>query len=338
MFCRYCGNELPDDAKFCNNCGAIVDIEQQEPENIPKPPEVKSTTVKPFAASYSGKNSGPKIDSKKIAVGVVVALAVIVLGSFGLRAVNEHSMKQRIAQRIFEDSRERIVAHYDEVLPYPYDHDMGYGYGCMYDTFTLTPGTDSKTFHVTGYLSVKNMTGRFDDYSIFVEGTVIPNFLRTDWSAEWTLTYEDPEYSDPVSENSPNYSDNYAEEDVGYNADPNLSALPISRDYPFGYYEKNDGEGIEITYISDDDSISFGFFEAQGWYHGGQWMEPNFMVSSDWFDITSDTWNLSVDGVNIQFFIYDSHITVNASSSLGGMSADAISGNYYCLEQAMDIQ
>ena len=65
MFCRYCGNELPDDAKFCNNCGAIVDTEQQEPENIPKPPEAKSTPVKPLASSYSGKTPDRRLIQRK---------------------------------------------------------------------------------------------------------------------------------------------------------------------------------------------------------------------------------------------------------------------------------
>lgn len=67
--------------------------------------------------------------------------------------------------------------------------------GCvMTATFTFEPGTDSKTFHVTGYLSVKDMTGKFEDYPILVEGTVTTNFFRTDWSAEWDLSYQDPVY------------------------------------------------------------------------------------------------------------------------------------------------
>ena len=28
MFCEKCGNQLPDDAKFCANCGAMVEPEE----------------------------------------------------------------------------------------------------------------------------------------------------------------------------------------------------------------------------------------------------------------------------------------------------------------------
>ncbi|MDM8209750.1 zinc ribbon domain-containing protein [Mediterraneibacter glycyrrhizinilyticus] len=26
MFCRFCGKELPEGARFCNNCGRIADV------------------------------------------------------------------------------------------------------------------------------------------------------------------------------------------------------------------------------------------------------------------------------------------------------------------------
>ena len=37
MFCRYCGNQLPDDAAFCNKCGRRVAL------SVPQPPSTKVT-------------------------------------------------------------------------------------------------------------------------------------------------------------------------------------------------------------------------------------------------------------------------------------------------------
>ena len=42
MFCRYCGNELPDDAQFCNACGKSVDTGQQEALSKPSQTETSS--------------------------------------------------------------------------------------------------------------------------------------------------------------------------------------------------------------------------------------------------------------------------------------------------------
>lgn len=339
MFCRYCGNELLEDAKFCNNCGKAVDAGQPEQKTAPEPTQAAPKKVDPAMVAYTTNRTFRKTGSKKIVIAAIIALLVAIAGVFGVRAANEKAMKQQVPQGIYEDSKEKVVAHYDETMAYPYGSELGYVYGCYYPTFKFAKGDQPNTFIVDGELEVEDKSQEDrPSYKVGVHGTVTTNFFRSEWSAEWTLTYQDPEYSDPANENGPYDLDGYSGEEDGYNADPNLSALPINKDYPLGYYEKNDGEGIEITYISDDGSISFGFFEAQGWYHGGQWMEPNFTISSDWFDVTSDTWNLNVNGVSIQFFIYDTHITVNASGSLGGMSADAISGNYYCLEQAIDIQ
>ena len=40
MFCKYCGKQLSDGAKFCENCGAAVNS-SSEPKVVVRPPEVE---------------------------------------------------------------------------------------------------------------------------------------------------------------------------------------------------------------------------------------------------------------------------------------------------------
>lgn len=195
MFCRYCGNELPDDARFCNACGKSVDTRQQEQEPLQEPPQEESSSPEISATVDTVKRPVRKNGLKKAVIIAIIALSAVALGSLGLRAVNESSMKQQVPQDIYEESKERVVNHYDKTMAYPYGNDLGYTYGCDFTTFVFTRGDKSNTFNVDGEMEVidKSQEDR-PSYKIAVHGTVTTNFFRNDWSADWTLFFRDPIY------------------------------------------------------------------------------------------------------------------------------------------------
>lgn len=98
MFCKYCGQELKDDAVFCENCGKRVSTEQdaavyQEPAPVYQEPapvyqeEPVTEYQEPMPAYQEPVTEPPKKKGKGILVGIiiaVVALAVILAAAFML--------------------------------------------------------------------------------------------------------------------------------------------------------------------------------------------------------------------------------------------------------------
>lgn len=108
MFCYKCGTKLPDDAKFCQNCGAQVQTGVESPPPVPQPevpapppvqqPEVKSPPTppvppapqpqpQPYAGPYGAqppqayppqKQKLPNWAIPVIVVGAVVGLVVVI--------------------------------------------------------------------------------------------------------------------------------------------------------------------------------------------------------------------------------------------------------------------
>lgn len=229
MFCRYCGNELPDDAQFCNACGKPVDTGQQE--SPPEPPHEESPSAEVQAAFDTVRGSVRKSGSKKAAVIAVIVLVVAALGAFGLRAVNESSMKQQVPQGIYEESKERVINHYDKTMAYPYGNDLGYTYGCDFTTFEITKGDASNTFYVTGKLEVEDKSqDNRPTYAIDVSGTVTTNFFRDKWSATWDMTYQDPQYSS-LSNGESNHTNEHSD-----SASPSVNSGEYVSDSDGFYY------------------------------------------------------------------------------------------------------
>ena len=55
MFCKKCGAELKDSAKFCNRCGAT--ISKASPDNVPPvftPPSENKTKIPTFSPPNDG--------------------------------------------------------------------------------------------------------------------------------------------------------------------------------------------------------------------------------------------------------------------------------------------
>ena len=86
MFCSKCGNLLPDDAKFCNTCGAPVKISQeawpvpQQPAGIPdETVNIQATKSEPLmeAENFSVQmSSGAATHGKKSKKELVIGLSV----------------------------------------------------------------------------------------------------------------------------------------------------------------------------------------------------------------------------------------------------------------------
>lgn len=82
MFCKYCGNELSENMKFCTKCGKPVGNAQETPSNrrgtkqkvvVPLATPGQAQTVRPEPAE---KNADPPVEKKKN--GAVIALIVVV--------------------------------------------------------------------------------------------------------------------------------------------------------------------------------------------------------------------------------------------------------------------
>ena len=77
-------------------------------------------------------------------ISLLVGIAVVgIVGVFGIRAVNENAMRNNIPPMIYESSEEDVISYYDQVMPYPFGHDLGYTYAGDFTTFELTKGDDA---------------------------------------------------------------------------------------------------------------------------------------------------------------------------------------------------
>ena len=102
MFCKYCGKEIADDAKFCPNCGARADaqviiVQTEQPKE-----------KQPIVAQPNDPNEGWKHAAAAVCLGIsitniplayflslyaiITSIICIILGTFGV-ASNNHRGK-----------------------------------------------------------------------------------------------------------------------------------------------------------------------------------------------------------------------------------------------------
>ena len=121
-------------------------------------------------------------------------------------------------------------------------------------------------------------------------------------------------------------------------ANDSLPAVSIDTSYPYGYYEKDGGGAMGIGYTTDEsDLLYFEFYKDrnEGMYGAG-WQEPDLTVNFDFFDLgESSSWSLTMDGVLVDVSFDSSAMMVTAYGSIGELSAEQISGTYYCKQQAV---
>lgn len=95
MFCKNCGNELADDAKFCNKCGASIDGEQKPKEKKVEDKTIKYQIKPSFKWGYKlvtncayaalliliffGYSLGEAIDEIPEFIGIIIGAAVAIV-------------------------------------------------------------------------------------------------------------------------------------------------------------------------------------------------------------------------------------------------------------------
>lgn len=87
MFCKYCGAQVPDGAKFCPKCGATLTSAPQAPQpEAPKPPQFNYDQGEQKKPGMSLKDvfAGTKItvgvSKTKIIIAVVLGLFLVIVG------------------------------------------------------------------------------------------------------------------------------------------------------------------------------------------------------------------------------------------------------------------
>ena len=94
MFCKYCGAQVPDGAKFCPKCGATLTSAPQTPQpEAPKPPQPQQQAYNP-EPNYNNYDQGgqkkPYMSMKDLFAGTKITVGVsktkiiiaVVLGLF----------------------------------------------------------------------------------------------------------------------------------------------------------------------------------------------------------------------------------------------------------------
>ncbi len=165
MFCKYCGNQIDDNAKFCNNCGASQDkpVASYEPEtarqeaNAQPAPQQNTTTPQqestaqsvPFnanapvnqqAVAKASKKSNGCIIAILIAVGLavllVIGLIILAVIGFNISKDNIENLADSYSVAVEENIAYEINPEYSEIFESNY----------IVDTPALFIGLDSRAF------------------------------------------------------------------------------------------------------------------------------------------------------------------------------------------------
>lgn len=99
MFCKYCGKELPDDAKFCPECGTSVDVVATEQgsnasaalnSNSQEVPPQPVTVVPPIVINNNNTNTNSNVNVANSSANIspkskwVAFFLCLLLGALGV--------------------------------------------------------------------------------------------------------------------------------------------------------------------------------------------------------------------------------------------------------------
>ena len=82
MFCKYCGNELTEEARFCNKCGKIIDNESTQEEKTDKEFDFFSDANEPVQTSSKDFHNAQEDKAKEKAGEEILKFSILGL-AFG---------------------------------------------------------------------------------------------------------------------------------------------------------------------------------------------------------------------------------------------------------------
>ena len=143
MYCMKCGNQIPDDSTFCDNCGSSVEVPKEargSAENT-SPPKQPGYTVQPFTKEPKKKRS-----KAIIILSVITALSLVGCGVLGFVVADQAgtiAYKEKTIKGCYEviDEKDRKINNLSKKSSF-YDNYVVFGlnnsdkqyhkYDCIY--------------------------------------------------------------------------------------------------------------------------------------------------------------------------------------------------------------
>ncbi len=126
MFCKNCGKELPDGAKFCGQCGTpVISEDQEESEETATPEEQKGygepitseAQTESFTSETSQKKKRKRILIPVILVAAVVVVVIVILFAGGGSETRQYQNYMEAGQvYLNEGSYKEAVAEFTEAI------------------------------------------------------------------------------------------------------------------------------------------------------------------------------------------------------------------------------
>ena len=235
MFCHKCGNELPENSKFCPKCGTPVENvsgNQNEPKSVIDCAEAKALVgPAPKSNTANARTSRTKPINKRI-----VAVLVIVAAILGILAkvITDTNYENDLLALVYDEYHDKILAHYD---------------GCFALATVKPTGIDYEKTNGGYTYTATYLVGNFNDseenmYKVTIsDGTITTNFFRNKTEVSGTIMYQKFKEPEPESEPSEAYNDPYTCDDYLDIED----VKTMCEDNVFNFINKYGGKRISLS-------------------------------------------------------------------------------------------
>lgn len=167
MYCKFCGKDLPDQAKFCNGCGG----KQEHPEVVESKIKDSSTTVFQTTPGTSG-DKGTINNLKAIIIGAIALVAIILI--FLLTKSSYKDPLDDIAKSL--NKQQTDITKYMKIIAPEFVSDT------YKDALALVKDIDKDTY--------KEATEQIEDgLSLFYEG--LEDYLGDDYKFSYKIKSKD---------------------------------------------------------------------------------------------------------------------------------------------------